>query len=508
MSGILFLVHLGASVVLAAYGWHRFTLARRFVRSAKIRAPRSTVLSGNYPAVTVQIPLYNERYVAERAIRAAASLDYPSARLDIQVLDDSNDETCDMVDHLVRKLRREGVRVVHLRRRKRDGFKAGALAHGLQRATGELIAVFDADFVPPADFLRRLVGEFQDPGVGMVQARWSHLNRNASLLTKVQALQLDAHFTIEHGVRSATGCFFNFNGTAGIWRRRAIEDAGGWCADTLTEDLDLSYRAQLAGWRFVYRDDVEAPSELPVEVAAYRLQQQRWAQGGIQTAFKILPRIAQSQLPAHIKEEAVWHLTGHLAYPFLILLAASGVAAGWLTGSSYRPWLILINGGLLTFASISLTFFYGVAAWARGEERWWRRLALVPAIFLLGAGIAQGQARAVVRGILRQPTPFRRTPKYRQRGAGDTAWRVSSYRISTLGAGLGDCAAGTAILCIGVLAIVGGAIVPVGSIVLFGVGLLSTGCLAVVQHTSGHDTPTQTRFDPSPEATVLTDRCA
>ncbi len=223
MSGILFLVHLGAAVVLAAYGWHRLTLAGRFVRCAKRRAARSTVLSGNYPAVTVQIPLYNERYVAERAIRAAASLDYPSARLDIQVLDDSNDETCDTVDRLVRKLRREGVRVVHLRRRKRDGFKAGALAHGLRRAAGELIAVFDADFVPPADFLRRLVGEFQDPGVGMVQARWSHLNRNASLLTKVQALQLDAHFTIEHGVRSATGCFFNFNGTAGIWRRRAIE---------------------------------------------------------------------------------------------------------------------------------------------------------------------------------------------------------------------------------------------------------------------------------------------
>jgi cellulose synthase/poly-beta-1,6-N-acetylglucosamine synthase-like glycosyltransferase len=457
----------------------------------------------------VQLPLYNERYVAERAIEAVTNLDYPTEQLEIQVLDDSTDDTPAVVERAMRSANARGVRVTHIRRSRRIGFKAGALAHGLTRATGQLVAIFDADFVPPSDFLTRLVGEFSDPSVGMVQARWGHLNGPASLLTKVQALQLDAHFTIEHGVRAATRCFFNFNGTAGIWRREAIETAGGWRADTLTEDLDLSYRAQLAGWRFVYRDDVAAPAELPVEIAAYRVQQQRWAQGGVQTAVKLLPAIMQSSLPGRVKREAAWQLTGHFAYPFFVLLAVAGLSLGWVAGVDYRPWLFGVDGFLLTFATASLAFFYGVAAYARTRSRWLHRLRLIPFVMVLGAGIALGQSAAVLRGILRHPTPFRRTPKYRQDGTGDASWQHAAYRIRGYRPALIECVAGVAVISAGTAAIVQGVVVPPGPVALFGFGFLTTGIGSLIQQRHGRSTEVSPTGLPATEVSqLLSDRCA
>ena len=435
------------------------------------------------PTVTVQLPLYNERYVAQRVILAAAALDYPRDRLEIQVLDDSTDDTTDRVARVVSQLRARGVDIKHLRRESRTGFKAGALANGLSMANGELIAIFDADFIPQPDFLKRIVGEFVDPAVGMVQARWSHINERHSLLTRAQALQLDAHFTVEHGVRAATGLFFNFNGTAGVWRLRAIEDAGGWRADTLTEDLDLSYRAQLRGWRFVYRDDVAAPAELPVEMAAYRQQQQRWAQGGAEAARLLLPRILRANLPRRVKWEAVWHLTSHFAYPLLTLVTIAGLAVGLLANTQAVRWVLAADGVLLTFAMGSLTYFYGVTAQARGGESWRGRLFLVPAIMIIGAGIALEQTVAVARGLAGRRTPFRRTPKYSVAHATDGSWRTAAYRIPSAGPAILECTAGVALLTAGAIEALRSNVLPGGLVLLFGIGFLCVGGVSLLQLT-------------------------
>lgn len=485
---VFVVLHLAASLLLAAYGAHRFLLAWRHLTTVAGGPRRAPPPLAPLPSVTVQLPLYNERYVAERAVLAAGALDYPRHLLEIQVLDDSTDATSDAVAQAVAHLRTRGVPAVHLRRASRRGYKAGALAEGLARASGELVAIFDADFVPRPDFLRRMVNEFSDPAVGMVQARWEHLNADTSLLTRAQALQLDAHFAVEHGVRAATGCFLNFNGTAGVWRRRAIETAGGWRADTLTEDLDLSYRAQLAGWRFVYRDDVGVPAELPVEVAAYRIQQQRWAQGGVQTARKVLPSVWRAAVPDRVKREAFWHLTAHFGYPLLILLALAGLAASWAGGPLYRPWLLTADGVLLGFATAALSVFYGVAARARHPERWGRRLALVPVIMILGAGIALGQTAAVLRGLARRPTPFRRTPKYRLAGGADRSWRTATYRVLEARMALAELALGA-----GTLAVTGGVVaaqlaIPSGPAVMVGVGCLAVGGGALAQRRGGGTT--------------------
>ena len=471
-------MHVGATLLLAAFGVHRLHLARlqRRKRQFNSAAPPT-----RWPTVTVQLPLYNERYVAERAILAAAALDYQQDRLEIQVLDDSTDDTAARVAQVVERLASGGVKINHLRRSSRRGFKAGALAAGLSHANGELIAIFDADFTPPRDFLKRVVGEFEDASVGMVQARWTHINEKHSLLTRTQALQLDAHFTIEHGARAANGLFFNFNGTAGVWRREAINDSGGWQADTLTEDLDLSYRAQLRGWRFVYRDDVAVPAELPVEVAAYRQQQQRWAQGGAQAARKLLPNILRAELPARVKREAMWHLLGHFAYPLLTLVTVAGLAVGLLAETHAVRWVLAADGMLLTFAMASLGYFYGVTAQARGGARWRRRLLLVPAIMILGAGIALGQTLAVARGLTGRRTPFHRTPKYDIAPAADGSWRKARYRIPSGGPAFLQCVAGAVLLAAAAVEALRSDVLPSGLVLLFGVGFLCVGGLALLQ---------------------------
>jgi len=409
--------YFGCLVALSAYGVHRWVLVALYLRHRR-RAPRAPGRFATLPALTVQLPLYNEMYVAERAIEAVCALDWPRDRLEIQVLDDSTDETTAVVAGTVRRMRAAGHDVVHLRRTDRDGFKAGALAAGLARAKGELVAVFDADFVPRPDFATRLVHHFTDPDVGMVQARWGHLNPDHSPLTEVQSMLLDGHFVIEHTARNRSGRFFNFNGTAGIWRRRTIEDAGGWEHDTLTEDLDLSYRAQLRGWKFVYVPEHVAPAELPVEIGAFKSQQHRWAKGSIQTARKLLPRLLRSPLPLHVKLEAVFHLTANAGYVLMLGLAALVVPAVFLRVRT-APWTLLaVDLPLFAASTLSVVAFYLVARReAGGRVR--DTLRSIPFLMAVGIGLSVNNGRAVLEALAGRRSEFHRTPKYAL-GRGET----------------------------------------------------------------------------------------
>ncbi len=407
--------------VLALYGLHRLVLVGVWWRTRHRGAPAPPA-PREWPKVTVQLPLYNELYVAERLIEAVCRLDYPRDRLEVQVLDDSTDDTREVVAEAVARARARGVDVHHLHRTDRAGYKAGALAAGLARAAGELVAVFDADFVPHPDFLRRAVPHFTAPGgegLGMVQARWDHLNRGYSLLTRVQALLLDGHFLIEHTARHRSGCFFNFNGTAGVWRRRAIEDAGGWQADTLTEDLDLSYRAQLAGWRFLYLPGVGVPSELPVDVNGFKGQQRRWARGSIQTGRKLLPAILRAKLPARVKLEALVHLTNNLSYPLMVALSLLVFPAMVARRGGGMGEVLLIDLPLFLGATASVLVFYAASQLARSREeagepvRKRREIRFLPTLMGVGIGLALSNARAVLGGLVARGGEFVRTPKYR-----------------------------------------------------------------------------------------------
>jgi len=399
-------------VAICVYGVHRYWLVWLFIRDKQTRTPPEP--SGRFdelPPVTVQLPMFNERRVAERIIESACALDYPRDRLQIQVLDDSTDESADIARRSCERMSGRGHNIEHLHRSNREGFKGGALAAGMESATGEFVAVFDADFVPPPDILGRMIHHFTDEQIGVVQAEWSHLNRNESLLTECQAMFLDGHFVVEQSVRSRRGLWFNFNGTAGIWQRRAIEQAGGWQHDTLTEDLDLSYRAQLRGWRFCYAHDVVAPAELPPDITAFKSQQHRWAKGSIQTARKLLPRILRSRLPLRVKLEALAHLTANLGYVMMVLLAILVVPSIWLR-AEIAPWLIAaVDLPLFAGSTLSVVAFYFVAerdalgTW-KGILRW------VPFLMAVGIGLSINNARAVLEALAGRESDFRRTPKY------------------------------------------------------------------------------------------------
>jgi cellulose synthase/poly-beta-1,6-N-acetylglucosamine synthase-like glycosyltransferase len=396
---------------LALYGLHRLWLLRCWL-AEKHRADPLPPRAGEgdvLPTVTVQLPLYNEQFVAGRLLDAAANLDWPINRLQIQVLDDSNDATCGLVDERSAYWRARGIDMQVLRRPQRSGYKAGALAAGLKTAKGSLVAIFDADFIPPPDFLRRTVAQFRAPRVGMVQTRWSFCNSDHSWLTRVQTILLEPHFRIEHLVRFRRGLFFNFNGTAGLWRRQAIETAGGWQSDTVTEDLDLSYRAQLAGWRFVYLDEVAVPSELPVTLAAFRSQQQRWAKGSLQTARKLLPRIWGAPLPFKVKVEAGFHLLANCGWflATLIVLTLYPVMS-WRVGIG--PYQLLrLDLPLFFGASAALTFFFLLHLLVRRNLAGLRFLPLLPALCI---GLAPSLAIAIVQGMTRRGGVFERTPKF------------------------------------------------------------------------------------------------
>jgi cellulose synthase/poly-beta-1,6-N-acetylglucosamine synthase-like glycosyltransferase len=401
---IVLVLYYAVLSALAVYSLHRFYLVR--LRRRTPEPPRLT--RDEFPPLTIQLPLFNEPNVAARLLDAVARIEYPGA-LDIQVLDDSTDDTPRIVAERVAAMRARGIRVEHIRRDSRDGYKAGALAHGLSRSNARLFAVFDADFVPAPDVLLRMVPHFADARVGMVQARWTHLNRERSLLTRVQALFLDAHFAVESAARNFTGRFFNFNGTAGVWRREAIEDAGGWSASTLTEDLDLSYRAQLAGWEFVFLPDVEVAAELPAALSGFQEQQHRWAKGSIQTARKVLPAIARADLRRSIKTEAAFHLTNNSAYLLSVLLALLIVPAMLIRHRHELLWSFVIDLVVYGASKASVLLFYVEGQRRAGRAR--PPLRELLAVLPVGVGMSIRNASAVLEGLTETGGHFRRTPK-------------------------------------------------------------------------------------------------
>jgi cellulose synthase/poly-beta-1,6-N-acetylglucosamine synthase-like glycosyltransferase len=402
-------VYFGVLMVLAVYGSHRYRMAYLYYRH-KFRVPTPNGILTRLPRVTIQLPIFNEMYVVERLVEAVCRIDYPRSLLQIQVLDDSTDETCAIARTCVERQQKLGHDIVHLHRENRAGFKAGALEAGLDSATGEFVAVFDADFVPDADFLRRTVAFFADPKIGMVQVRWGHLNRDYSVLTQAQSIFLDGHFVIEHTARNRSGCFFNFNGTAGIWRREAITSAGGWQHDTLTEDLDLSYRAQLAGWQFVFLPDVVSPAEVPVDMNAFKSQQHRWAKGSIQTCRKLLPRILRSDLSPLVKREAFFHLTNNVAYLLMVLLSVMMPLSMVVRFNHGLYGTLFLDLPFFLTATASVCFFY-VASQREQGRGWWERIRFLPFLMSLGIGLAVNNAHAVVEALLNQQSAFTRTPK-------------------------------------------------------------------------------------------------
>jgi len=403
-------------VMVSLYGFHRYLLVYLYYRHRR-KVPHPPRRFEQLPRVTVQLPMYNEKAVARRIIEQTCRLDYPRDKLQIQVLDDSTDETCDIARAAVEQARAAGVDIEYIHRSKREGFKAGALANGLRSATGEFITIFDADFVPQPDMLQRSIHYFTDPKVAVVQARWEHLNRGDSLLTMSQSILLDGHFIIEHVARNRSDRFMSFNGTAGTWRRRAIEDAGGWRYDTLTEDLDLSYRAQLRGWKFVFLPDLAAPAELPPEMNAFKAQQSRWTKGGVQTAVKLLPRVLLAKLPWKIKVEAFFHLTCfsmHLYVLFLVLMMFPAVYLQITYGQAGSVWTALFSLGVFALATLSAAVFYITSQYELLGD-WRTAVKYLPVLMAIGVGLCLSNSKAVVEGLFKKGGEFVRTPKYGDR---------------------------------------------------------------------------------------------
>ncbi len=423
-----------AILVLLVYGVNLLILsvAHAFLERERpgrpLRCSEDPEIDVSLPFVTVQLPVYNEALVVERLIDACADFTYPHDSFEIQVLDDSTDTTSSIAAESVRKWSMNGVHIMHIRRSSRDGYKAGALQNGLASARGELIAIFDADFVPEPDFLMNLVEHFTDPSVGMVQARWGHINEDHSLLTRIQAFGLDMHFALEQRVRSITGCFINFNGTAGIWRRSCIEDAGGWSSDSLTEDLDLSYRAQLRGWKFVFVPELEVPAELPVSMNAFRDQQFRWTKGALQTARKMLWPLWRSGFSMRVKVEGTLHLSASIVFPFIVSAALFHAPLAYLQYEGLGP-----GNGYFAFLSLGLAGFMGFFLAHLVAQRslypdWSLRLRLFP-LFMAGAiGMSLNNSRAFIDVIIGRRTAFVRTPKHAiPAKSKDLSWWRSSH---------------------------------------------------------------------------------
>jgi cellulose synthase/poly-beta-1,6-N-acetylglucosamine synthase-like glycosyltransferase len=414
-------------ILLASYGMHRYTLVYLYYKKKKNKTVEPAENFSDLPRVTVQLPIFNEQYVVDRLLQAICRLEYPREKLDIQLLDDSTDETVEVARGLVEHYAAQGHPVRYIHRTNREGYKAGALHEGLKSATGEFVAIFDADFVPPPDFLLRTIQHFTDPKVGMVQTRWTHINRNYSFLTEVEAILLDGHFVLEHSGRARHDVFFNFNGTAGIWRRRAIEEAGGWQHDTLTEDTDLSYRAQLKGWKFIYRQDIECPAELPVEMTAFKTQQARWAKGLIQTGKKILPRVLKSDQPFRVKLEACYHLTANLSYPLMVILSVLLLPA--MVIRFYQGWfqMLYIDIPLFLASTFSISSFYLVSQRELFPKTWPRALLYLPFLMALGIGLTLTNTIAVLEALVGKQSAFARTPKYRVENKKDKV-QATKYR--------------------------------------------------------------------------------
>ncbi len=415
---ILASIYLACSLLLVLYGLHHCGILFFFLKAlGGSKTPPNAVLSKEKepPSVLTQVPLYNEANVAERVIRAVAGLDYPNHR--IQILDDSTDETSQIVAKLCSELQEPGVQIDHIQREERVGYKAGALAYGLKLADAEFIAIFDSDFLPGSDFLQETIPHLvNDSGCGMVQTRWDHINVQDSSFTKAQGVGIDSHFVVEQIARSRAKLFFNFNGTGGVWRRQAIIDAGGWSGDTLTEDLDLSYRAQLAGWHFHYLPHVTVPAELPPTFQAFRSQQFRWAKGSIQTAIKLLPRIWKAPVSLHKKVAATFHMTHYGLHLCLLLHAILGLPIA-LSGKTLTSWLPELSSNIwwylcpMALAMLAPTFISLFAELWISPKRWLYFIKRYPMMLCLGFGLCLSNSRACIEGILGIKSPFIRTPK-------------------------------------------------------------------------------------------------
>jgi len=415
-------------VILASYGFHRYQLVWMYY---KYRKNKTTTPKSNFPElprVTIQLPIFNEQFVVDRLVESICNLEYPRELLDIQLLDDSTDETVQVASEVVANYHALGHDIVHVHRTDRTGFKAGALEHGLRTAKGEYVAIFDADFTPPKDWLMKVIHHFAEPHIGMVQTRWTHINRHYSFLTEVEAILLDGHFVLEHGGRSRAGVFFNFNGTAGMWRIRAIEEAGGWQHDTLTEDTDLSYRCQLKGWKFLYLEDVECPAELPIEMTAFKTQQVRWAKGLIQCAIKDLPRLMKSDVSLKEKIEAWYHLTANLSYPLMIMLSVLLLPA--MIIRFYQGWfqMMYIDIPLFLASTFSISSFYLVSQKQLFPKRWWRTFFYLPFLMALGIGLTITNSKGVIEALLGKQSAFARTPKYSVQGKGEKSAAVKAAK--------------------------------------------------------------------------------
>ncbi|HZW39529.1 MAG: cellulose synthase family protein [Syntrophothermus sp.] len=413
MEDIVLISYFLTLFVLFLFGCHGFVMIYYHRKYKSVKPVASKNVSYDVP-VTIQLPLYNELYVVERLIDAVCEIDYPKDKLEIQVLDDSTDETVEITAQKVLEKQAQGFDIQHIRRGSREGFKAGALKAGLKTAKGEYVAIFDADFIPHTNFLKKTLSFFSDDKVGMVQTRWEHLNVDYSILTKAQALALDGHFVIEQSVRNQAGFFINFNGTGGVWRKQCIEEAGNWHADTLAEDLDLSYRAQLKGWRFVYLKDFTSPAELPVEINALKTQQFRWTKGHIETAKKLLPLVWKSKVPLRIKLQSTVHLTSNLGFPFILLSAILNVPLIFIKNSgSHEAYFAIMSLFVMAFVSSFLFYLYSQKD---VREDWRKKIMLFP-LFMAGSmGFSVNNSRAVFEGLLNRKSEFVRTPKFNNEG--------------------------------------------------------------------------------------------
>lgn len=408
----LLIPYFGVLIILSIYGLHRYETIRMYLKHRKELPDGPSQRFEALPRVTVQLPLYNERFVVARLLEETCKIDYPRHLLQIQVLDDSTDETHPYTERLCNELAAAGHPIEYRHRTNRHGYKAGALQEGLATATGEFVAIFDADFLPPADFLMRTVHYFVDPKIGVVQTRWSYLNKEHNILTQVEAMLLDGHFVLEHGSRCGGGLFFNFNGTAGIIRKAMIEDAGGWQHDTLTEDSDLSYRAQLKGWQFVYVIGLDCPSELPVETYSFQVQQSRWAKGLTQVAKKLLPAILRSKIPWRLKLEAFMHLTPNISYPLMIIVSLLMMPV--MIVRFYMGWMqmLLLDFPLILASFFSISAFYLLAQRELYPKQWWKSIFFLPMLLASGVALTISNSKAVMEAIFGIQSSFARTPKY------------------------------------------------------------------------------------------------
>ncbi|MFC4993684.1 cellulose synthase family protein [Rubritalea tangerina] len=424
---------------LAGYGFHRLTTLYLYLKHAKdVPVPMRRYEEDELPVITMQLPCFNELHVIERLIDHVSALDYPKDKLQIQILDDSTDETVDICKAQIERLHRMGFDAEYIHRTDRTGFKAGALENGTRSAKGEFLFILDADFAPNPSVLRETIHFFTDPKVGMIQTRWGHLNREYNMLTRIQAMFLDGHLELEQTARNRSGRFFTFNGTGGMWRKSCIEDAGGWEHDTLTEDMDLSYRAQLKGWNFVFLKDIETPAELPVDMDGFKSQQHRWTKGSIQCCKKCLVDIWQSGYPLKCKLEATAHLTSNFAYLALIVLCfllypKQNYGPQWEILVKY-PWLEhFLNVPIFFFGSVSVAMFYLMAQKALRPKTWYKEVFYLPILLALGIGMSVNNAKAVIEALCNHQTGFVRTPKYGVGEGGQAAAApVKSSRYKTM----------------------------------------------------------------------------